>query len=381
MRTLLVTNDFPPDVGGIQRFAVELATRLPGAAVLAPQHPDAGPHDRDLSVPVWRAPARYLLPEPRTHRALRHAVHRHRADTVLFLSPVPLALLGHALTVPWAVVSHGAEIEIPGRAPIVGGRIRRALRGADGLFAVSEWTADRIRRLVGPGGPPVHLLRNGVDPQRFTPEADGTAVRRRLGLGDAPMILCVGRLVPRKGQDRLLDALPRIRAHAPDARLVLVGDGRLRPRLERAAAALPPGAVVLTGTVTADDLPAFHAAADVFAHPNRDRWGGLEQEGFGIVFLEAQACGTPVVAGASGGSPEALLEGRTGLTVDGADPAAIAAAVGCLVADRERASVMGHAARSFVASEFAWDAIVDRLGRDLATLRTRRLPPGSTASG
>lgn len=371
MRVLLVTNDFPPDVGGIQRFATELACRLPGAAVLAPAHPRAAVHDRSLPVPVRRAPVRYLLPEPRAAREMRAAVSWHEAEAVLLLSPVPLALLGRAVDVPWGVVAHGAEIEIPGRAPVLGARVRAALRSADTVFAVSEWTRSRIARLLGPDTPPIELLRNGVDLDRFTPDADGAGVRRRLGLGWAPVVTSVGRLVPRKGQDRLIDAWPGVRAIAPGARLLLVGDGRLRERLERRARALPAGSVVFTGPVPGEQLAALHAAADVFAHPNRTRWAGLEQEGFGIVFLEAQACGVPAVVGASGGAPESVIDGETGLVVDGDDPDAIAEAVGGLLADRERARAMGAAGRRMVEERFSWERIVTGLEADLRALAAR----------
>ncbi|MFO8076735.1 MAG: glycosyltransferase family 4 protein [Actinomycetota bacterium] len=364
-RALLVTNDFPPKLGGMERFALGLATALPGAAVLAAAHPDVPAHDRALPFPVHRAPTRFMLPTPGTAALIERVARAERADVVVLLAPLPLAGLGPRLALPWTVVAHGAELTVPARLPGLGALLRRWLGAADGLFAVSGHTAGQLRHLLGPHGPPVRLLHNGVDVERFHPSADGAAIRRRLGLGDGPLVGCVGRLVPRKGQDRLLAAMPLVREHVPDARLLLVGDGRLRRRLERQARAQGPGRVVLAGAVASHELPSYVAAMDVLAHPNRSRWAGLEQEGFGVVFLEGQACGRPVIAGDSGGSPEALAEGVSGLLVDGTDPAAIAEAIVAILTDTERAEAMGRAGRALVEARFTWSAIAERLLADL----------------
>ncbi len=365
LRVLLVTNDFPPQLGGIERFALELATHVPGAAVLAADHPDAPAHDRAAPFPVHRAPTRFMLPTAGTAALVERVARTERADVVVLLSPLPLAGLGPRLDLPWTAVAHGAELTVPARLPGLGASLRRWLRTAPGLFAVSEHTAGQLRQLLGPGGPPVRLLHNGVDVERFHPGIDGAPVRRRLGLGDGPVVGCVGRLVPRKGQDRLLAAMPLVREDLPQTRLLLVGDGRLRGRLERAAHAQGPGRIVLTGAVAASELPAHVAAMDVLAHPNRSRWAGLEQEGFGVVFLEGQACARPVVAGASGGSPEALTDGVSGRLVDGTDLEDIAAAIVGILADAERAAAMGRAGRALVEERFTWSAVAERFLADL----------------
>ncbi len=365
LRVLFVTNDFPPQLGGIERFASELAAHVPGAAVLAADHPDAADHDRTAPFVVHRAPTRFMLPTRATAALVGRVARAERSDVVVLLSPLPLAVLGPRLDLPWTVVTHGAELTVPGRLPGFGAALRGGLGAAPGLFAVSEHTAEQLRRLLGPGGPPVRLLPNGVDVDRFHPTVDGAPVRRRLGLGDGPVVGCVGRLVPRKGQDRLLAAMPLVREHLPEARLLLVGDGRLRPRLERAARAQGPGRVVLTGAVAASELPAHVAAMDVLAHPNRSRWAGLEQEGFGVVFLEGQACARPVIAGDSGGSPEALADGVSGLLVDGTDPGRIAEAIVGIISDDGRAAAMGRAGRALVEQRFTWSAVAGRFLADL----------------
>ncbi len=364
-RPLLVTNDFLPDVGGIQQFVSQIAARLEHVGVFAPAHPTAD--DGALGYPVWRGPRRYLWPTPATLRALRVAVAEHRATVIVFMAPAPLAPLGPAVGLPWAVCSHGAELVLPARIPLVRQLLASVLRRANHLFAVSEYTAAVLRALVGDSGPPVGLVRNGVDLQRFAPDVDATAVRRRYALGSGPVVVSVGRLVPRKGADRLIAALPLVRATLPETRLLVVGAGRYRRRLRRLARSVGDG-VVFTGSVDWAQLPAYYRAGDVFAHPNRSRWAGLEQEGFGVVFLEAQACGLPVIAGRSGGSPEALRAGVTGLLVDGRDVEQIADAIIALLHDPATTARMGGAARDWVTQGWDWDTIVARFAHDLRRL-------------
>jgi phosphatidyl-myo-inositol dimannoside synthase len=367
-RTLLVTNDLMPQVGGIQVFNHEILRRLPDAAVFAAAHPLAHEHDDTAPYQVIRSPHRYLLPTPAVERALRDAVESTGADVLLFATPWPLVSLGRRIGMPTAVVSHGNELVTPARLPLTRQALRRDLRGAGLLYAVSDHTAVRLRRLVGDDGPPIRELRNGVDLTTFSPAVDGSAVRSRHGFGDDPVVVCVGRLVPRKGQDVLLRAWPRVRSVLPDAHLLVVGGGPLQDDLVKAAAAQPPGSVVLTGRVPWEELAAHHAAATVFAHPNRTRLGGLDAEGFGVIFLEAQACGRPVVAGDSGGSPEALVPGETGLLVDGTDDRAVADAIVSLLRDPERTDAMGRAGRRFVEEHHDWDHIVAALHDDLTLL-------------
>lgn len=366
LRPLLVTNDFLPDVGGIQQFVAQIAARLRDVGVFAPAHPSAD--DSTLAYPVWRGPRRYLWPTPSTRRALRSAIAEHGASVAVFMAPAPLTPLGPALGVPWAVCSHGAELVLPSRVPGLRRVFAVVLRRADRLFAVSDYTATALRRLLGHDGPPIGLVRNGVDLDRFHPGVDASAVRERFGFASAPVIVTVGRLVPRKGQDQLIRALPKVRAAVGDVRLLIVGGGRDRHRLERLARRHGGGAVAFAGSIAWDDLPAHYRAGTVFAHPNRSRWAGLEQEGFGVVFLEAQACGVPVLAGHSGGSPEALADGVTGLLVDGRDVDQIAAALIAMLQPASVAATMGAAARAWVTDGWSWDTIVERFADDLRQL-------------
>lgn len=373
-RTLVVTNDLMPQVGGIQQFNHQVLSRLPDAAVLAPPHPRAPEHDDTAGYPVIRGPHRYLFPVPAVEGALRDAVATTGATVLLFATPWPLVSLGRRLGLPTAVVSHGNELVTPARIPGSRQLLARDLRRADLLYAVSDHTAGHLRSLVGRSGPPVRLLRNGVDVHAFSPDVDGSVIRERHALGDGPVVVCVGRLVRRKGQDTLVAAWRRVLETVPDARLLIVGDGPLREELADAAFRLPVGAVTLTGRVPWDELPAHHAAGDVFAHPNRTRLAGMDAEGFGVIFLEAQAVGRPVVAGDSGGSPEALLPGETGLLVDGADTNAVADAVVSLLRDPGRARAMGRRGRAFVEEHHDWDRIVADLHEELGRLAAGRTP-------
>jgi phosphatidylinositol alpha-1,6-mannosyltransferase len=201
-------------------------------------------------------------------------------------------------------------------------------------------------------------LSPGVDVDLFTPSADGAAVRRRHGLGKAPVVVCVSRLVPRKGQDVLVAAWPRVLARHPDARLLLVGGGPAERSLRRAVAARGlEHSVVLAGPVAVGELPGHYAAGDVFAMPCRTRRGGLDVEGLGMVFLEAAACGRPVVAGTSGGAPETVQEGVTGHVVEPRSPEAVATTIADLLAEPGRARAMGTAGRAWVEQRWSWTTI------------------------
>jgi phosphatidylinositol alpha-1,6-mannosyltransferase len=275
---------------------------------------------------------------------------------VRFGTPWPLVLAGPRLAragLSYASIVHGAELTVPGALPGVRRALVEALRGADGLYAVSEFTAGRIRALVGDASPPVDLLRARVDVARFSPAArDRDALSRWNVPARAAVILCFGRLVPRKGVDRLIRALPRIQKRVPEALLVVGGTGPELRRLQRLAARA--GApVVFAGRVADADAPALYATASVFALPVADRWRGLEVEGLGVVLLEAAACGVPCVTGRSGGTPEAVLDGRTGFVIDGRDLDSLADRVAWLLENPEDARALGEAGRQHVTRAFA----------------------------
>jgi phosphatidylinositol alpha-1,6-mannosyltransferase len=245
--------------------------------------------------------------------------------------------------------------------------LRRIGADADVLTTISRYTRSRVAAAFGPQAA-LEVLPAGIDTERFRPDPAARAeLRRRYGLGDAPVVVCVSRLVARKGQDALIRALPRVREQVPGARVLLVGDGPDAARQRRLARAAGVGEhVVFAGAVPAAELPAHHAVGDVFALPCRTRGGGLDVEGLGIALLEAAATGLPVVAGNSGGAPETVQDGRTGHVVDGRDVAAVATAVAGLLADPQRARAMGAAGREWMQREWAWPARVARLRALLA---------------
>lgn len=372
-RTLWVSNDFPPRAGGIEHFLSRLvASRPPGSArVLASAWPGDRDHDAAFPQPVERVGRRPLLPTRRLAERVRRAAAAHRADVVVFGAAWPLGELGSALDVPTLAISHGHEA---GLARVGGGRlVRRVARAVDAISVISEYTRAALEPWAA-GHADVVDLAPGVDVDAFSPAADGGVVRTRHGVAaDAPLVVCVSRLVARKGQDVLVEAWPDVRARCPGARLLLVGDGPLRRRLARRVAALGlDGAVTLVGEVAWRDLPAYHAAADVFAMPCRTRFGGLDVEGLGIVFLEAQATATPVVVGRSGGAPETVRDGETGVVVDGRSPRMVADALVTLLADPARRAAMGAAGRAFVTATWAWPVVTARLDAILAGLAARR---------
>jgi len=357
-RTLVVTNDFPPRVGGVQQYVATLVSRLPAdrVSVLAPAWPGWREHDAAQPFAVHRWPATFLWPTPDLERRVRSLVAEHRADLVLFGHGFPLPWLAPSLAaagIPSVALTHGAELWMA-RTPGLGWAQRRALGAVRRVTAVSEYTAERIRRALG-DDPPVTVLYPGVDTDRFSPDVDGSAARERYGLGERPVVVCVSRLVPRKGQDILIRAIGDVRRRIPDAALLLAGDGPSRPRLEALGAQAPTGSVVFAGEVSAENLPGVYAAGEAFAMPCHSRFGGLEVEGLGIVFLEAAACGKPVVAGRSGGSAEAVCDGATGLVVEGTEPKSVAIALARLLGDPAAAGRMGLAGRARVEAEFTWD--------------------------
>jgi phosphatidyl-myo-inositol dimannoside synthase len=374
MRTLLVTNDFPPRAGGIQSFVHNLILRLDQGSIVvyASTSPGADRFDAAQSFPVVRDDSRMLLPTPAVaDRAVRLA-REHQCDTVLFGAAAPLGLLAPRLRRDAGVrravaLTHGHEV---GWAVVPGARaaLRRIGQGMDVVTYLGEYTRRRLAPVLD--GCDLRQLAPGVDVNAFHPGVDGTPVRHRHSLLDRPVVVCVSRLVPRKGQDVLIRTLPQVRERVADTALLLVGGGKDRVRLERLARRCGVvDDVIFTGTVPRQEVPMHFAAGDVFAMPCRTRRGGLDVEGLGIVYLEASATGLPVVAGASGGAPDAVRERETGYVVDGRTPDAVADRLVDLLEDRESAGRMGAAGRSWVESEWRWEDQAARL-RDLLTDRT-----------
>ena len=364
MTTLVVTNDFPPRPGGIQAYVHNLAVRQPGSdlVVYASQWRGAAAFDADQPFEVVRHPSSLLLPTPDALRRIRAVARSRSCDRVWFGAAAPLALLTRRLGLERAVAStYGHET---GWALLPGARglLRRIARDVDVLTYLSAYTGDRLSRVLGDNAR-LERLPPGVDADMFRPGCGGAEVRRAHGLSDRPVVVCVSRLVPRKGQDVLVRALPEIRRRVPGAALLVVGGGPDAARLRRLAADCGvTDDVVLTGSVPWPDLPAHYDAGDVFAMPCRTRLGGVDVEGLGIVYLEASATGLPVVAGRSGGAPDAVLDGVTGHLVDGRSVAEVARRVADLLADPERAQQLGRAGREWVQRDWRWELLAARLG-------------------
>ena len=364
-RTLLVTNDYPPQVGGIQRTLEALVRRLPPdrVAVLCPNAEGGDVFDRAAPYPVYRQPERFLWPLPEVRRRLHQAVRSFGADVVLFGAVYPLALLGPSLAetgTPYLAAAHGFEYWLS-IAPGTHALVRRATARAARVPVMCSAFIARVVRTAVPDNVPVSVMYPGADLEAFRPDLPYGDLTDLHGVSDRPLIVCVSRLVARKGQDVLIRAMPRIRRDVPDASLLIVGDGPDRDRLVRLAADAPNRSVVFAGQVSEGDLPRYYRAGDVFAMPCRSRLGGLEVEGWGNVFLEAAACARPVVVGDSGGARESLAPGETGLLVNGSDVAEVAGAVGSLLADPERADAMGRAGRERVVRAFGWSRAAEQL--------------------
>ena len=365
-RTLIVTNDFPPRQGGIQSFVHGLAARQPAKSVVvyASDYPGSAGFDAGQPFPVLRHPTGLLLPSPAARRRAVEVLTDFGCTAVWFGAAAPLALMAPQLRAAGAerivASTHGHEA---GWALLPGARqaLRRIGADCDVVTYLAEYFRARLADTLGRSAT-LAPLTGGVDVDTFRPDVDGSQVRRRYGLADRPVIVCVSRLVPRKGQDTLLHALPLVRHRVRDVALLLVGAGRYREQLSALAASLGVAdSVVFTGGIAHDELPAHYAAGDVFAMPCRTRRAGMDVEGLGIVFLEASATGLPVLVGDSGGAPDAVLDGRTGFVVDGRSVGAVADRLIQLLTDDALRARLGAAGREWVEREWRWDVLADRL--------------------
>ncbi|HKH88678.1 MAG TPA: glycosyltransferase family 4 protein [Acidimicrobiales bacterium] len=366
MKHLLVTNDFPPKIGGIQTYLYELWSRLPAGdvTVLTTRHPGSASFDRQQSFRIVRSGSPVLLPSPGLVSQVTGLARDVGARLVVLDPALPVGLVGSRLSLPYAVVLHGAEITVPGRLPLARALLASVLAPAKLLIAAGGYPAAEARRVAGGRTPPVVIVPPGVDTHRFRvlSEEQRRESRTRLGLpAEGRLVVSVSRLVPRKGMDVLIEAVAALAPAMPDLCLAIGGQGRDRPRLE-ALAAKSGAPVRMLGRVADDDLPALDGACDVWAMLCRDRWLGLEQEGFGIVFLEAAAAGVPQVAGRSGGAEEAVVDGETGIVVaDPGDHLAVAAALQQLLEDEALRKRYGNSARKRAESDFDYDVLAERL--------------------
>ena len=317
---LLVTNDYPPKTGGIQVYLHELWKRLePGRAVVltASSHENASAFDAATDVVIERLPARTLFfPSRRARRAIEDAIARHQPEVVILDPAWPLGLLGPRLSRPYGVVLHGAEVAIPARLPLVASTLRYVLRHASFAVCAGSYPEDEARRNAKGAMPPVLQVPPGVDTKRFVPVDEGDRGRIRVGLGlpaEGLLVSSGSRLVPRKGMDVLIKASAQLHTEFPNLHVAIGGTGRDRSRLERLAKK-KRAPVTFLGWVPDEDLAPWLGASDLFVMDCRSRWWGFEQEGFGIVFVEAAASGVAQVAGRSGGSSDAVTNGVTAVS-------------------------------------------------------------------
>lgn len=365
MKHLLVTNDFPPKVGGIQNLLWEWWRRLPpdSFAVLTSPHTDAAEFDAQQPYLIRRTKEPVLLPHPWMIQRINEMAEEIGADFIVLDPAVPLGIVGPALKLPYMVVLHGSEVTVPGRLPGSKQILARVLRGAQHIIAAGGYPAAEARQ-AGGENLPITVVPPGVDTQRFAPiDFDQrNATRSKFGFDqDAELIVGVSRLVPRKGFDTLIRAAAALAPSRPKLRVAIGGKGRDTDRLQKLITQTR-APVTLLGRVSNDDLPLLYASADLSAMLCRTRWGGLEQEGFGIVFSEAAACGIPQVAGQSGGSAEAVVDGVTGVVIDEpSNVAKVARAINELLSNPSQLRAMGEASRKRALAEFDYNVLTARL--------------------
>ncbi|MEU8761851.1 glycosyltransferase family 4 protein [Streptomyces sp. NPDC048659] len=374
-KTLIVTNDFPPRPGGIQAFLHNMALRLDPERIVVYASTWKRGHegteataafDAEQPFTVVRDRTTMLLPTPRVTARATALLREHGCESVWFGAAAPLGLMAPALRRAGArrlvATTHGHEA---GWAQLPASRqlLRRIGEGTDTITYLGEYTRSRIAAALTPAAAGRMVqLPPGVDEKTFHPDSGGAEVRERLGLSDRPVVVCVSRLVPRKGQDTLIQAMPEILRRVPDAVLLIVGGGPYEQELRKLAVRTGVAASVrFTGAVPWAELPAHYGAGDVFAMPCRTRRGGLDVEGLGIVYLEASATGLPVVAGDSGGAPDAVLDGETGWVVRGGVPEESADRIATLLLDPELRARMGERGRRWVEERWRWDLLAERL--------------------
>ena len=363
-RTLVITNDFPPRPGGIQTFGYEIVRRFDpeSVTVLTSNWEGAAEFDTAQDFKIVRANTQTLVPSKSTLSMAREIVVSENITRVLFGAAAPLGLLASPLRKLGVTnivgMTQGHET---GWAMTPGTRqaLRKIGNNTDYLTYISEYTHKKIAKALSPDAAArMRRIVPGVNATEFSPGnlSSGNQLRTELGWTDRPVIVCVSRLMARKGQDELIRALPKIHQTAPNASLIIVGDGPYRKDLERLVKKLGlENFVHLTGKVSQTELSKWYAAGDIFAMPCRTRMGGWDVEGLGIVFLEGSATGLPVIVGDSGGAVDAVIDSETGYLVDGTNTAEIADRIAYLFANPDVAKKMGEAGRNWVTQEWTWD--------------------------
>ncbi len=365
-KILCITNDFGPRAGGIETFVIGLIERLPQNSVIVYTATQAGsePFDKawleNYGVSVIRDKSKILLPSFRVGREVRKIVREQSISTVFFGAAAPLALLSQGLrragVQKIVALTHGHEVWWAKVWPFTWA-IRRIGQGVDHLTYLGSFTQSQISRSISKeAANSMVKIAPGIDTDHFSPQPSAASLRSDLGLSDKKVVVSVGRLVHRKGQDTLLEAMPAILQSEPDAHLLFIGEGPYKDYLKKRVFDLGiKEAVTFIGRIQYKDLPRYICTGDVFAMPSRSRLAGLEVEGLGIVYLEASACGLAVIGGKSGGAPDAVLEGETGFSVDGTSPKEVADAVIALLANPTLAKKMGERGRQWIIDEWRWE--------------------------
>lgn len=364
-KILCITNDFGPRAGGIETFVIGLIERLPHGSVIVYTSAQDNSHEYDrkwfeeYGVEVLRDKAKILLPTPGVSFCVKSLIRDRNIRTVFFGAAAPLGILSKGLRRAGVqhivALTHGHEVWWSRIWPF-SWAMRRISQQVDHLTYLGGFTQRAIAKAISTAAADAMVkIAPGIDTEHFAP-IDATALKDQLGLGDKKVIVSVGRLVHRKGQDTLIEAMPEIISAVPDAHLLMIGEGPYRAYLENRTKALDvQSSVTFIGRIQYADLPRYICTGDIFVMPSRSRLAGLEVEGLGIVYLEASACGLPVIAGNSGGAPDAVLEGKTGLVVDGRSSREVAQAVIELLSDTARCKEMGANGRQWIIKEWRWD--------------------------
>ncbi len=373
-KIICITNDFGPRAGGIETFVMGLIERLPvgSVTVYTSQQGDTRAYDQNwldkFGVRVIRDKSKVLLPTPRVFRAVRRVIISEKIESIFFGAAAPLAVMAGGLRKAGAkkivALTHGHEVWWASIWPF-NWAIGYIGRSVDHLTYLGDFTRAKISRALSQKSISAMVkIAPGIDTAHFAPSASATQLRKSLGLTNKKVIVSVGRLVHRKGQDSLISALPEILRQHPDTHILMVGEGPYRKKLEALTVNLAlKNSITFIGRIQYADLPSYICVGDLFAMPSRSRLAGLEVEGLGIVYLEASACGLPVIAGKSGGAPDAVLEGVTGVTVDGRNSSDIARAAIALLDDLDEARAMGARGREWVISNWRWEIWAKEFGK------------------
>lgn len=365
-KILCITNDFGPRAGGIETFVIGLIERLPknSVTVFTSAQDGSAPFDaawkHDYGVEVIRDRTHILLPTVRVGRKVRAIAQEGGFTTVFFGAAAPLALLAQGLrkagVTRIVALTHGHEVWWSKVWPF-SWALRRIGDGVDHLTYLGDFTRRNISQVLTQSASDAMVkIAPGIDTEHFAPRADAAELRRELGLADKKVIVSVGRLVHRKGQDRLIESLPEILTQIPQAHILFVGDGPYKEHLVKRAQQLSMTShITFIGRIQYAELPGYICVGDIFAMPSRSRLAGLEVEGLGIVYLEASACGLAVIGGKSGGAPDAVLDGETGYAVDGTSPTAIAQAAITLLSQPELSARMGARGREWIVGQWRWN--------------------------